>query len=43
MDIFERLKSGEAIHMINVKDYPAIAHKEMERCRKHLFHPSVSS
>ena len=37
MDIFERLKSGEAIHMINVKDYHAIAHKEMDRCRKQCF------
>ncbi|MDU0325001.1 DapH/DapD/GlmU-related protein [Clostridium butyricum] len=36
-DIFERLKSGEAIHMVNVKDYHDIAHKEMDRCRKLCF------
>ncbi len=37
MDIFERLKRGEAIHMVNVPEYHAIAHKEMDRCRKLCF------
>ncbi|WP_455615003.1 sugar O-acetyltransferase [Eisenbergiella sp.] len=37
MDIFERLRSGEAIHMQNVKEYHAVAHKEMDRCRKQCF------
>ncbi len=37
MDIFERLKSGEPIHMINVPEYHAVAHKEMDRCRKLCF------
>lgn len=37
MDIFERLKSGEAIHMKNVREYHAVAHKEMDRCRKQCF------
>ena len=36
-DIFERLRSGEPIHMINVKEYQEVAHKEMERCRKQCF------
>ncbi len=37
MDIFERLKAGEAIHMVDVPEYHAIAHKEMDRCRKLCF------
>ncbi len=36
-DIFERLKNSEPIHMINVKEYHAVAHKEMDRCRKLCF------
>ena len=36
-DIFARLKSGEPIHMANVKEYRDIAHKEMDRCRKLCF------
>ncbi len=37
MNIFERLKSGEPIHMIEEPDYHAVAHKEMDRCRKLCF------
>lgn len=37
MHIFEILKSGEAIHMINVLEYHAVAHKEMDRCRNLSF------
>ncbi len=37
MNIFERLKSGEPIHMIDVPEYHAVAHKEMDRCRKLCF------
>ena len=36
-DIFERLKNSEPIHMINVKEYHLVAHKEMDRCRKLCF------
>lgn len=36
-DIFERLKSGEPIHMLKVKEYHDVAHKEMDRCRKQCF------
>ncbi len=37
MNIFERLKSGEPIHMLEVPEYKDIAHKEMDRCRKLCF------
>ncbi|RHM63581.1 sugar O-acetyltransferase [Erysipelatoclostridium sp. AM42-17] len=36
-DIFEKLKNGEPVHMINDKDYHAIAHQEMDYCRKMCF------
>lgn len=37
MNIFERLKNGEPIHMIEVPEYHDIAHKEMARCRNLCF------
>jgi len=36
-NIFDRLKSGENINMIQVKEYHEVAHKEMDRCRKQCF------
>lgn len=36
-DIFDKLKSGQPVHMINEKDYHAVAHKEMDFCRKQCF------
>ncbi len=37
MNIFERLKSGESIHMQREPEYHAVAHQEMDRCRKLCF------
>lgn len=36
-NIFERLRSGEPIHMSKVIEYHEVAHKEMDRCRKQCF------
>ena len=36
-DIFERLRNSEPIHMIHVKEYHEVAHKEMDCCRKLCF------
>lgn len=36
-DIFKQLKDGNPIHMLKVKEYHEVAHKEMDRCRKLCF------